>query len=240
MPRQKRTVVQSSETLMTDCTDGTPKVVASEKSVTYAVESEPAFVKLYLKEILYFQSVPENTLPVLLALMKRLPYADDDPYISITKRVKNNISEKTKLSYRTVERAITNLVRGHVLIRDTSSPRSANYKFNPYVVARGEWKDIKHIQLTFGYSVEGKDFFSEVNKAEAFEQRKKIAKQNANIQDDVKPMSPEAVIAWKKMSIDILKKQLEKSESETLKIKSQIEEVEKTLETQNQSLKNDF
>ncbi len=232
MPRAKKTVFKESKTLVTDCTDGMPKIVESEHSYTYAVESEPAFVKFYLKDILYFQSVPEATLPVLLALMKRIPYADDDPYISITKRVKTSIAEKTNLSYRSVERAITNLVKGHVLIKDTSSPRSANYKFNPYMVARGDWKDIKHIQLIFGYSVEGKDFITEVNNSKSFEQRKKIFEQAKSIQTsetEIKPMSKESVIAWKKTAIGILKTQLEKSEIETQNLKTQLSEIEKDL-----------
>lgn len=113
------------------------------------VEKEPDFVKLYLADVLYIQDLPSGLSGILLALLKRMSYKND---VVINSSIKREIAEMTNLKFGTVNKAITQFVKGEILIRKDKGI----YLFNPHLFARGDWSNIQEIRATISWNKEGR------------------------------------------------------------------------------------
>lgn len=170
MPKNtKRKVIESVEEALTDNTSG--EILAKTKKVIYRVSQEPAYVKLYFNTIMYICDLQERHTSVLLAILKRMPFADNVcQQISLTKGIKQDIAKEIEKTESYVSHAISDLAKGKILIHNDSSKRSTCYQVNPHIFARGDWKDIEELQLHVKFNAEGKTFWSEVKTQKQIEE----------------------------------------------------------------------
>ena len=145
------------------------QVVKEEKKVV-SYPSEPEYIKVYIKDLLYLKDMPQRLNPVLQSLLACMSYKN---MIVLNSSIKQILSDKLKLSVSSFNHSLTELVKGEVLIRKMTGC----YIPNPALFGRGAWKDICDLRLELNYtSLEGRTFKT------AFEYRKEQKEKEGNLE----------------------------------------------------------
>ena len=131
-----------------------------DRNISYNIGSEPPYVKVYLETILYLKDLPKGYNPVLMCILKRLPWASQEQGIAINAALKRIIAKEVECSVSRVDHAITDFVKGELLYRmDTGL-----YRVNPNLFGRGEWSDIAKLRLEITFDSHGKTFMGEIDR----------------------------------------------------------------------------
>jgi DNA-binding MarR family transcriptional regulator len=120
---------------------------------------EPDFIKLYLDDILYYHDIPRSINPILQVFLKNMNYQNK---LILNSSLKKHMAEEVKLTVASIDKAISKLVKGNLLIREDIGI----FLFNPYLFGRGEWKDIVEIRNNITYNLKGRIFANEINRLE--------------------------------------------------------------------------
>ena len=111
--------------------------------------SEERFVKIYYETYLATLGAGESALsPFLLELGKRMAYSDQGQIIHLTKGTRAEIAKNLGCSDVNVRKMTKKLCDLGVLAR-IDGPHSATYLVSPFIIAKGDWKDIQALQLTY-------------------------------------------------------------------------------------------
>ena len=151
----------------------TGEVVAEDTKVTSTssyveVASEPDFIKVYCKDILYLSNLDHKLSDVLFALFPRVGY---DGRIAVNKKIREEIALAINKSESTVATYIEKLCKKGVIIREARG----SYIANPSLFGKGTWKQIQeiftqqktsleNISLTIEYSKSKKKISSSLSK----------------------------------------------------------------------------
>lgn len=124
--------------------DGNGEFKKSEKtSVFSGREREPNYVKMYLADIEIIHRLPKNSGNILSELLKNMNYESE---ITVNTLMKKRICEKLNIKNdRTINNALSEMVKKDVLQR---SARGV-YVVNPYLIAKGDWQDIKGLRVEY-------------------------------------------------------------------------------------------
>lgn len=125
----------------------------------------PAYVMLYIADILYLSDMPKQYMAVTLALLKRVRYAGDEDGLCVILVPKTKRDICKELGWETVQsldNALIKLVKGKILERIDRG----YYRFNPYLFGKGDWQDIDSIRLEVVYDIKGKTFQAVLEQAE--------------------------------------------------------------------------
>lgn len=132
--------------------------VSKRANKTLSWGSEPAYIKLYLQDVLYLSDMPTKHSAVLYELLKRASYAGDKDgmQVIINASLKRRIAECLGLkNVGSISNAITDFVKGKILYRADVGM----YNFNPYLFGKGDWQDISRLRLEINYDdIKGKTF----------------------------------------------------------------------------------
>lgn len=123
------------------------------------VDKEPEYVKVYVDTMLAFQGQNRELTPVIIALGRHMTWANDPSEefrctVRTDSFVREDISRVTGLSDPSVLRLIRELKEANILIpivKDGKTKRGI-YFVNPWVMSRGEWKDIKNLRTSFVFT----------------------------------------------------------------------------------------
>jgi len=148
-----RKLVREKEEVTIDYSTG--EITKNINTAVGFAEAEPDFVKLYLKDILYLKDLPKGLNAVLYNLIRQMNY---DNEIVINSGIKRKIAIATGLAFNTINGAISDFVKGKILIRIDVGI----YKINPYLFGKGRWEDIKKIRSTIEYTLEGRTIHTEI------------------------------------------------------------------------------
>lgn len=148
----------------------TGEILSQEINTAYTIPKEPDYIKLYIRDILYLQDMPENLTPFLMALVKRMTYASSDwgNCVVLNAAIRKVIQKECGYKARqTVYNNTRKLIQGGILKEIANDV----YQLNPYIFGRGEWKDIEKIRAEVSYSkIEGRTFKANFE----YEEAKKI------------------------------------------------------------------
>lgn len=133
----------------------TGEIVTEMNHSVGSFETEPDFIKLYLKDILYLKDLPKGLNTILYQLIRLMNY---DNEIVINSGIKRKIASTTGLAFNTINGAISDFVKGKILIRADKGI----YKVNPYLFGKGRWEDIKRIRATIEYTLDGRTIHAEI------------------------------------------------------------------------------
>ena len=97
--------------------DENGNTLKKESNTVYSVPTEPPYVKMYLDTILYLKDLPKGHNPILMSILKRLPWANQEQDIALNAGIKRKIAKEVGCSVSKVNNAITDLVKGEVLFR---------------------------------------------------------------------------------------------------------------------------
>lgn len=171
MPR----INQSIETTVVD-ENGAVKQYRSNQVKVWG--DEPAYVKLYLKDLMYLADMPKQYADLTMALLKRVSYAGDTDGLCVTlvSRTKKTICEE--LGWKNVsslDNALQKLLKGKILFRVDRGI----FRMNPNLFGRGDWQDISRLRMEIGYDISGKSFSTVCEYAEKEAEKAKAAKEKA-------------------------------------------------------------
>lgn len=141
--KKKNTVKQ------TDYVDSqTGEVVGTElKKISY--EQEPDYVKLYVGDIFRLYGLTATQNGIVYALLRKMNY---DSEVVFTTSIRKEMVEELRISGSTFKNTLGALQDLGLLMRIENN----RYKLNPHIFARGQWQDIKKIQLTITYDKNGR------------------------------------------------------------------------------------
>ena len=156
MPR----ILQSVETsVMND----RGELVSKRANQTLSWGDEPAYVKLYLQDVMYLHDMPKQYAGLTACLLRRVSYAGDEDGMCVTlvPRIKKSIcNEMGWKRTSTLDNALQKLIAGKIIYRLDRGI----YKFNPYLFGKGDWQDIARLRLEINYSeIEGRTFKTNVD-----------------------------------------------------------------------------
>lgn len=140
--------------------DENGNTLKKESNIVYSVPTEPPYVKMYLDTILYLKDLPKGHNPILMSILKRLPWANQDQDIALNAGIKRKIAKEVGCSVSKVNNAITDLVKGEVLFRMDVGV----YQVNPHLFGRGEWNDIAKLRLEITFDKNGKTILGEIER----------------------------------------------------------------------------
>lgn len=126
----------------------TGEIIKTDDLKSYAVESEPNYVKMYIDDIAKLKDVPQASNDVLRVLVRNMSYGN---LVVMIKPIKDKIKEETGLSLNTINKSIQNLYKAGILIRQSRSV----YLVDPNLFAKGKWEDIKKLRLVIEYNNDG-------------------------------------------------------------------------------------
>ena len=140
----------------------TVDILTGEVIKTYSesvVQREPDYVKLYLESITKLNDVQGWTDPILHELLRLMNYGNE---IVLNAAVKKRMALGLKISTRTIDNALSMLVKKNIIFRvDTGL-----YKGNPFLFGKGEWRDIRELRMTVVFDKEGQNISTEVIKGD--------------------------------------------------------------------------
>lgn len=140
--------------------DENGNTLKKESNTVYSVPTEPPYVKMYLDTILYLKDLPKGHNPILMSILKRLPWANQEQDIALNAGIKRKIAKEVGCSVSKVNNAITDLVKGEVLFRTDVGV----YQVNPHLFGRGEWNDIAKLRLEVTFDKNGKTILGEIER----------------------------------------------------------------------------
>lgn len=124
---------------------------------------EPAYIKLYLQDVMYLSDMPKQYASVTMALLKRVSYAGDKDGMCVVfaPRIKKSICDE--LGWKrtsSLDNALHKLVKGKILEHIDRSI----YRFNPYLFGKGDWQDISRLRMEVNYSeIQGRTFMTNIS-----------------------------------------------------------------------------
>lgn len=129
----------------------TGEVVTSCRGIVKRQDKEPDYVKLYLNTMLSFSGINNVSVEFLVCLCNHLDnrYINDEKKPLVFKNDAYNKDEMAKelgIGVPMVKKHIKKLVDAGVLIKTN---RRSVYFVNPYLLARGQWQNIKSLQMHF-------------------------------------------------------------------------------------------
>ena len=165
-------MIQMSRKIITEITES----ALNEKTGEYEIKksqqvaiiaTEEKYYKFYHKGLVYISDMPAECHKVFYALLDNMTYVDDnveglDEYgmlIFLNVDVKRGIAKTLGYeNHRSLDNVIQKLEKGNVLYRIGKGI----YRPNPYIVARGAWKEIAHLRAKYGPPIADGDTFKTV------------------------------------------------------------------------------
>lgn len=147
-----------SETNTTVMDLDTGELVREIRENTGYVGREPDYIKIYTDCMLVFNNMDVALSPFIVAFGRHMTYANGgNPNFRCTVRtdelVRKDVAEYCGVSDARVKQAIKALVDAEVFIpmQINGKKKRGIYFVNPWVVGKGEWKDIKQLRGQFEF-----------------------------------------------------------------------------------------
>lgn len=129
----------------------TGEIIEMSSDIIRTATKEPDFIKIYYNSIMAFNGINNIPSDVLIAFCNFLTYAnskDVPAEINFNKRTKELLSEMTKLSTSQLNRYMNKMCEVGIFFK---TEYRGIYVANPYLIARGEWKNIKDLRGEFDF-----------------------------------------------------------------------------------------
>ncbi len=153
----KKAVSVERNTTIVDMQTG--EVVRDVQERTYLFDKEPEYIKIYVNTMLAFNGVDVSLAPYLIAFCRHMTYANsaNREYrctVRTDSLVREDVAETLHVSDRAVYSAIRKLVEAGIFIPLVirGKKKRGIYFVNPWVVSKGEWKDINRLRSSFEFT----------------------------------------------------------------------------------------
>lgn len=146
--------------------------VVSDRTVTKTIvrmaEPEPKYVKCYLHDISILHRVQRFTESIMWEMLKLMEYNNEIPLPGERKKeicrkleiYKNDPVRGLIPNTNIIDQNIIKLIKAGLFYKKGVGVFVANSNF----FGKGKWEDIKNISMTIGYSEDGRQINTEINK----------------------------------------------------------------------------
>lgn len=170
----KKKINQIREVESLDIETGEIQTVITDTS--FQIQAEPAFIKLYLADILYLNDLQTNQASLLFALLQKMNY---DNEIVLNASLKRQIAEKLNVTVGTLDNNLSKFCKGKILKRQDRGI----YIANPNLFGKGQWHQIAqsrtaNVDMTINYTEDGRTFKAVLQEQEAKEKEAKKTEVN--------------------------------------------------------------
>lgn len=107
---------------------------------------EPDYIKLYIDDIGHLMGIQEGHRSILLYIAASVGY---DGFVTLTLARKSRIAATVGMAVKTVDNAISALVKADILRREGR----CEYELNPSLFARGDWAHIRERREAFNLNI---------------------------------------------------------------------------------------
>lgn len=147
----KQQVVYRKDNLSTDCITG--EVIERNQIIVRKVQTRESFIKLFTENIHYIINLEPQEKTLFFTLLSSVDYKN---VVRFDKSMKQNIILDKVLSRAGMYRALNGLIEKKVIFKiDRDFVKSYTgvgsddcYLFNPNLVGRGSWNDLKNLRHT--------------------------------------------------------------------------------------------
>lgn len=154
----------------------TGEIIQQDRKESLAVGKEPNYYKVYINDLANLQGLNTTEKMVLEILSANMTF---DNLIVLIKPIKEKLVKMTGKSYDGIKKAIQELAKKNVLIKE----ERACYRVNPKYIAKGKWEDIKALRLVIEYSERGREISIEKITPYHIEYKVNDQKETLNIED---------------------------------------------------------
>lgn len=152
---RKKTTRESTHT---EVNYDTGEIVHQISDSSGYVGTEPDYIKIYTDCQLVFNHLDTALSPYIVAFGHYMTFANfENPVfrctIQTTRVIREAVAESLGVSDRQVKRAIADLVKSEVFIPIEKNGKRIRgvYFVNPWVMSKGEWKDIRQLRGQFEF-----------------------------------------------------------------------------------------
>lgn len=138
------------------------------------IDQEPDYIKIYIGTQLCLNKLDPNLAPIIIAFSPYMSYANDSQYthmIMVNETVFEYVAQYLNISVSRARHLPQKLVESGIFIpilkrveKDgiiTTTKKRGQYFVNPWVVAKGSWKDIKQLQQNIDFVKGSSSYFIE-------------------------------------------------------------------------------
>ena len=156
-----------SEVSDTEFNPKTGKYEVNKSHQVVILPTEDKYFKFYYEGLVYISDMSPECHRVFYALLDNMTYVDQKVeglgdygmHIFVNTDIKHGIAKALGFeNYRSIDNIIQKLVKGDVLLRVAKGI----YRPNPYIVARGAWKEIANLRGECAYPLAAGDTFKTV------------------------------------------------------------------------------
>ena len=128
----------------------TGELINEVTTKSFSLEKEPHFAKFYFKDLCDLNNLSASCHLVFFHLAEIMDYTTNE--VIIIKSVKQKIANKIQGTVKLVEKCVNELYQKEFLFRTERS----SYILNPKYITKGNWADVKKIEMTIVYTAKGK------------------------------------------------------------------------------------
>ena len=153
---------QLTKLVVREITTPDGEVLESDSHKEFRVGKEPPFIKIYTDCMLVLNNVDTGLSAPLIAFGNHMTFANDKSIVfrhvvRTDKLVRADVAYRCGVSDEMVKKWIKKLIEAEIFIPivDNNGKKSRGiYYVNPWVIGKGEWKDIKKLRGEFVLSTD--------------------------------------------------------------------------------------
>lgn len=139
-------ILQETEHLTVD---ENGELIEFNSTKTFSIPNEPAYIKLYIQDVIKLKCLPKGNSAVLYELIKQVDYENE---INLNPRIKKRICRNLNMTGASLNNVLSKLIKVGIILRI----ERGSFLLNPHLFAKGSWTDIKrlrdkYISLTITY-----------------------------------------------------------------------------------------
>lgn len=117
--------------------------------VNKKIPNEPEYVKIYkyVNTLFAFKGIKQSLTPFIIEISNHMTYAKEGQIVSLNKITKAKIADNMGVSIKRLDQVISEL-KSYDILRKI---QNGVYSVNPYIVARGNWADIRKLQTHYDF-----------------------------------------------------------------------------------------
>lgn len=130
--------------------------ISSFTTIESYFNREQNYIKVYPQAFILLDQIDSTLAPYLLAFGNYLTYANATPIayshtVPTDKITKDAVANLCNVSVKQVEKIISRLVAAEIFIPIEYEGKRlrGRYFVNPWIISRGEWKDVRQLQKSF-------------------------------------------------------------------------------------------
>lgn len=155
--QQNKTKNVVYSTINTSIDKTTGQILKTDSETKVRIDCEPDFIKVYYKAMLAVNGIEKLPLDFVLALASAIPYCNEKQpmYFYNNRTTRKNIAELclkndgSPISDNMVSRYIKT-AKDVSLLFETDN--KGVYEVNPFMIAKGQWKNISKLQANFDFT----------------------------------------------------------------------------------------